>query len=188
LGVAFWSGPVRVRPHDEQKRRRAVESGRPEACTSAHAQPLFFFFFSLLSNCMQPSYLDRGNVHPSPRSCPLSLWPLLLILIMFRYRWRGLDLDKGIPAYHRRPQYGASPEVVSAVAVPSPQQHQDRGGDPIPVMVWLGRSGVSTVRPGHTRPRPGLVCETQSTLVHGPRANGLFWSRPGLDWVGRWVG
>jgi hypothetical protein len=22
-------------------------------------------------------------------------------------------------------------------------------------------------------------------LVHGPRANGLFWSRTGLDWVGR---
>jgi len=30
----------------------------------------------------------------------------------------------------------------------------------------------------------GLVCEKQSALLHGPRVHGLFWSRPGLDWVG----
>jgi len=42
--------------------------------------------------------------------------------------------------------------------------------------------GVSTVRPGQSWPRPGLVCETQSTLVHGPRAHWLFGA--GLVWTG----
>jgi len=47
---------------------------------------------------------------------------------------------------------------------------------------------VSTIRPGQTWPRPGLVCERQSTLVDGPRARRLFWRPSGLDQIGRRAG
>jgi len=44
------------------------------------------------------------------------------------------------------------------------------------------RSVVSTVRPGQSWPRPGLVCETQPALVHGPRAHRIFGDA--LVWTG----
>ena len=44
--------------------------------------------------------------------------------------------------------------------------------------------GVSTVLPGQSWPRRGLVCEKQSTTIHGLRAHGQFWSQPGQGWVG----
>jgi len=36
------------------------------------------------------------------------------------------------------------------------------------------QAGVSTVRLGQSWPRPGLVCEKQSTLIHGPRARAFL--------------
>jgi len=37
-------------------------------------------------------------------------------------------------------------------------------------------AGVSTVRPGQSWPRSGLVCEKQFTLIHSPEAHRLFWA------------